>query len=116
MYLSLLQVTHCVSITVAADVVSYLSQVVKKVFAPLLHMEMRGGADCPPELVALCMHTLDFMSGLVPHDSTWLSCYSDLLNHHQVQMVLAIALYTGPAHIRHKVLNLIATLGFPADR
>ncbi|XP_063240436.1 uncharacterized protein LOC134541152 [Bacillus rossius redtenbacheri] len=91
-------------------------QTLRKVFAPLLGADS-AAEDCrSPDLVALYVHALDFVSGLAAHDSGWMSCYSDLLGRRSVQAVLATALYSGPLDVRMKVLALTSTVGFSAER
>lgn len=69
----------------------------------------------PSEVTGLYVHAVDLISDLAPHDGQWLKLYSDVLQHKQVQMVLAIALYMGEEDIKRRVLMLTGTVGFPAE-
>nr|CAD7572231.1 unnamed protein product [Timema californicum] len=92
------------------------SQVLQKVFQPLLCTEVKSGDNFfQSEVTALYVHSLDLMSDLASHDAQWLNLYSGLLQHKQVQMVLAVALYTGSEIIKKKVLSLTSTVGFPSE-
>nr|CAD7589645.1 unnamed protein product [Timema genevievae] len=91
-------------------------QVIQKVFQPLLCTEVKSGDNFfQSEVTALYVHSLDLMSDLASHDAQWLNLYSGLLQHKQVQMVLAVALYTGSEIIKKKVLFLTSTVGFPSE-
>nr|CAD7201792.1 unnamed protein product [Timema douglasi] len=91
-------------------------QVLQKVFQPLLCTEVKSGDNFfQSEVTALYVHSLDLMSDLASHDAQWLNLYSGLLQHKQVQMVLAVALYTGSEIIKKKVLSLTSTVGFPSE-
>nr|CAD7430871.1 unnamed protein product [Timema monikensis] len=92
------------------------TQVIQKVFQPLLCTEVKSGDNFfQSEVTALYVHSLDLMSDLASHDAQWLNLYSGLLQHKQVQMVLAVALYTGSETIKKKVLFLTSTVGFPSE-
>nr|CAD7260768.1 unnamed protein product [Timema shepardi] len=93
-----------------------LGTVIQKVFQPLLCTEVKSGDNFfQSEVTALYVHSLDLMSDLASHDAQWLNLYSGLLQHKQVQMVLAVALYTGSEIIKKKVLSLTSTVGFPSE-
>lgn len=51
---------------------------------------------------ALC-----FLSELVTKNPTWMSLYSEVLNHKHVYSVLAYIIYNGPKKMKQKVLDLI---------
>jgi hypothetical protein len=94
-----------------------VEQVVQRVFQPLLSVEPCNGENLFQGVVTgLCVHALDFISDLASHDGQWLKLYSDLLQHKQVQMILAVALYTGEEDIKRQVLMLTGTVGFPSER
>lgn len=94
-----------------------IEQVMQHVFQPLLSVEPRDGENFfQPEVTGLYVCALDFISDLASHDGQWLKLYSDLLQHKQVQMILAVGLYTGEENIKCKVLMLTGTVGFPAER
>lgn len=87
------------------------------VFQPLLVAEPRDRQNLfQVEVTELYVCALDFISDLATHDGQWLKLYSDLLQHKQVQMVLAIALDTGEEDVKRKVLLLTGTVGFPSER
>lgn len=56
------------------------------------------------------------MSELASQSAAWLSAYTSTLQHGQVHMALAVALYTGSEDIKMQVLGLTGTVGFPAER
>lgn len=94
-----------------------VKQVVQRVLQPLFSVEPHDRENLfQGEVTGLYVHALDFISDLAPHDGQWLKLYSDLLQHKQVQMVLAVALYTGEEDIKRRVLTLTGTVGFPAER
>jgi len=87
------------------------------VLQPLFSMDLHDQENLfQMEVTRLCVHTLDFISDIAPYDGQWLKLYSDLLQHKQVQMILAVALYTGEEDIKRRVLMLTGTVGFPAER
>ena len=89
----------------------------KEIFQPLYTLEIREGDNFfEKDVTTLFVHALDFMSSLTAHDARWLKLLSEFLQHKQVQMVLAVALYTGEENIKRQVLNLTGTVGFPAER
>lgn len=94
-----------------------IEQVMQHVFQPLLSAEPHDGENLfQTEVTGLYVCALDFISDLASHDGQWLKLYSDLLQHKQVQMILAVALYTGEENIKRQVLMLTGTVGFPAER
>jgi len=87
------------------------------VFNPLLSVESHDQRNLSKvEVTELYVCALDFISDLASHDGQWLKLYSDLLQHKQVQMVLAVALDTGEEDVKRKVLMLTGTVGFPSER
>jgi hypothetical protein len=87
------------------------------VFQPLLTLEPHDRRNLfQVEVTGLYVCALDFISDLATHDGQWLKLYSDLLQHKQVLMVLAIALDTGEEDVKRKVLMLTGTVGFPSER
>jgi hypothetical protein len=87
------------------------------VFQPLLSVEPNDRRNLlKVEVTELYVCALDFISDLATHDGQWLKFYSDLLQHKQVQMVLAVALDAGEEDVKRKVLMLIGTVGFPSER
>jgi hypothetical protein len=87
------------------------------VFQPLLLVEPCDRHNFfQVEVTELYVCALDFISDLATHDGQWLKLYSDLLQHKQVQMVLAIALDKGGEDVKRQVLMLTGTVGFPSER
>jgi hypothetical protein len=94
-----------------------IEQVMQHVFQPLLSVEPHDGENLfQAEVTGLYVCALDFISDLASHDGQWLKLYSDLLQYKQLQMILAVALYTGEENIKRQVLMLTGTVGFPAER
>ncbi|KDR18672.1 uncharacterized protein LOC110830635 [Zootermopsis nevadensis] len=95
---------------------SLKQQVIQRVLQPLFSVESQDRKHSfPSEVTSLYVHAVDLISDLAPHDGQWLKLYSDVLQHKQVQMVLAIALYMGEEDIKRRVLMLTGTVGFPAE-
>ncbi|PNF30554.1 hypothetical protein B7P43_G09938 [Cryptotermes secundus] len=95
---------------------SLKQQVMQNIFQPLLSVKPHDGENLfQTEVIGLYVCALDFISDLASHDGQWLKLYSDLLQHKQVQMILAVALYTGEENIKRQVLMLTGTVGFPAE-
>ncbi|PSN46209.1 hypothetical protein C0J52_13148 [Blattella germanica] len=91
-------------------------QTMQKIFQPLLTMEPKEGDNLfESEVTTYYVHALDFMSDLTSHDAHWMKLYSEILQHKQVQMVLAVALYTGKEDVKRQVLALTGTIAFPAE-
>lgn len=87
------------------------------VFRPLLSVEPHDRRNLSKvEVTELYVCALDFISDLATHDGQWLKLYSDLLQHKQVQMLLALALDAGEEDVKRKVLMLTGTVGFPSER
>ncbi|XP_068083238.1 protein CIP2A isoform X2 [Anabrus simplex] len=91
-------------------------QSIHRLFQQLLSAEPCGASNLfQEEVTKLYVHALDFISDLSSHNAKWMEVYSELLQHKQVQMVLAVALYTGEESIKRQVLTLTGTVGFPAE-
>lgn len=89
----------------------------QRVFQPLLSTEPRDRHNLfEVEVTGLYVCALDFISDLASHDGQWLKLYSDLLQHKQVQMIVAVALDRGEEEVKRKVLMLTGTVGFPSER
>jgi len=52
---------------------------------------------------------------LAANHSNWLTLYSELLSRKQVQMIIALALFTGDGEVKQKVLQLTSSIGFPQE-
>ncbi|XP_043271949.1 uncharacterized protein [Venturia canescens] len=64
---------------------------------------------------ALYIHALALTADHAAYDSTWLTLYSELLQKKQVQMIMALALYTAGSEVKQKVLQLTSSVGFPQE-
>jgi hypothetical protein len=91
--------------------------VIQRLLQPLFSLKHHDRENLfQGEVLGLYVHALDFISYLAPHDGQWLKLYSDLLQHKEVQMVLAVALYAGEEDIKRRVLMLTGTVGFSPER
>lgn len=65
--------------------------------------------------MTLHVHALSLTADLAMHDSNWLTLYSELLRKKQIQMVMALALFTGDLEVKQRVLQLTSSVGFPQE-
>lgn len=63
----------------------------------------------------LYVHALALTADLAANHSNWLTLYSELLSRKQVQMIIALALFTGDGEVKQKVLQLTSSIGFPQE-
>lgn len=63
----------------------------------------------------LYIHALALTADLAVNHSNWLTLYSELLSRKQVQMIIALALFTGDKEVKQKVLQLTSSIGFPQE-
>lgn len=63
----------------------------------------------------LYIHALALTADLAANHSNWLTLYSELLSRKQVQMIMALALYTGDGEVKQKALQLTSSIGFPQE-
>lgn len=64
---------------------------------------------------SLYIHALVLTADLAANHSNWLTLYSELLSTKQVQMIMALALFTGDGEVKQKVLQLTSSIGFPHE-
>lgn len=63
----------------------------------------------------LYIHALALTAELAATHSNWLTLYSELLSSKQVQVIIALALFTGDVEVKQKVLQLTSSIGFPQE-
>ena len=63
----------------------------------------------------LYIHALALTADLAEETSNWLTLYSELLSKKQVQMIIALALFTGDREVKLKVLQLTSSIEFPQE-
>lgn len=63
----------------------------------------------------LYIYALALTADLATSYSNWLTLYSELLSKKQIQMVMALALFTGDGEVKQKVLQLTSSTGFPQE-
>ena len=61
------------------------------------------------------IHALALIADLATNNSHWLTLYTEALQKKQLQMIMAIALFTGGTDVKQKVLQLTSTVGFPQE-
>ncbi|XP_024941774.1 uncharacterized protein LOC107268725 isoform X2 [Cephus cinctus] len=100
---------------------AFSEQMMRRMLSPLLEQdEISAGGDWPGNLfqdpaTSLYVHALSLTADLAAHNSNWLTLYAELLRKKQVQMVLALALFTGDGEVKQKVLQLTSSVGFPQE-
>ncbi|KYQ57917.1 Protein CIP2A [Trachymyrmex zeteki] len=65
--------------------------------------------------INLYIHALALTADLAANHSNWLTLYSELLSKKQIQMIIALALFTGDAEVKYKALQLTSSIGFPQE-
>lgn len=65
--------------------------------------------------INLYIYALALTADLATSHSNWLTLYSELLSRKQIQMILALALFTGDEEVKQKVLQLTSSTGFPQE-
>lgn len=96
-------------------------QAMRKLFRTMVeHEDSSNSNRWPTNLfndpaTALYVHALALTADHAAHDSAWLTLYSELLQKKQVQMVMALALYTADSEVKQKVLQLTSSVGFPQE-
>ncbi|XP_011499542.1 PREDICTED: protein CIP2A [Ceratosolen solmsi marchali] len=61
------------------------------------------------------IHALALIADLATNNTLWLTLYTELLQRKQMQIIMAIALFTGDSDVKQKVLQLTSTVGFPQE-
>lgn len=65
--------------------------------------------------MALYIHALALTSDLAIQNSNWQALYSELMRKKQVQMMIALVLFTGEGEVKQKSLQLLASVGTPQE-
>ncbi|XP_015172465.1 PREDICTED: uncharacterized protein LOC107064351 [Polistes dominula] len=99
---------------------TFSEQAMRKLLKPILEYEETTNRDWPGNLIQnsttnLYIHALVLTADLAANNSNWLTLYSELLRKKQIQMIMALALFTGDGEIKHKVLQLTSSVGFPQE-
>ncbi|XP_014223610.1 uncharacterized protein LOC106650209 [Trichogramma pretiosum] len=61
------------------------------------------------------IHALAFIADLAINNTHWLTLYTELLQKKQMQIIMAVALFSGDSEVKQKVLQLTSTVGFPQE-
>ncbi|KAF7411843.1 hypothetical protein HZH66_000739 [Vespula vulgaris] len=99
---------------------TFSEQAMRKLLKPILEYEETTNRDWPGNLIQnsttnLYIHALVLTADLAANNSNWLTLYSELLRKKQIQMIMALALFTGDGEIKQKVLQLTSSVGFPQE-
>ncbi|XP_012273596.1 protein CIP2A [Orussus abietinus] len=100
---------------------AFTEQTMRDLLIPILEREeIRAEEDWPRNLfhdpsTTLYVHALALTADLAPHNSNWLTLYSELLQCKQMQMVMAVALLNGDIEVKQKILLLPLSVGFPQE-
>ncbi|XP_066586572.1 protein CIP2A homolog L [Prorops nasuta] len=94
----------------------FSEHLMKEIFRPLLSFET--SKECwPSNLIcdtstSFYIHALALTANLAAKNSSWLTLYTELLDKKQVQMVIALGLFTGDVETKQKVLQLNLSTGY----
>ncbi|KAL6260355.1 hypothetical protein P5V15_007885 [Pogonomyrmex californicus] len=98
---------------------SFNEHAMRRLFSHLLNNEFSAAGDWTGNFIQnatnLYIHALALTADLAANHSNWLTLYSELLSRKQVQMIIALALFTGDSEVKQKILQLTSSIGFPQD-
>ncbi|EFN73679.1 Protein KIAA1524-like protein [Camponotus floridanus] len=99
---------------------SFSEHVMRRIFIRVLDNEFSAAGDWTGNFVQnasinLYIYALALTADLATSHSNWLTLYSELLSRKQIQMILALALFTGDEEVKQKVLQLTSSTGFPQE-
>ncbi|EFN82611.1 uncharacterized protein LOC105185017 [Harpegnathos saltator] len=99
---------------------SFSEHEMRILFSHMLDNEFSAAGDWTGNFIQntsinLYIHALVLTADLAANHSNWLTLYSELLSRKQVQMTMALALFTGDSEVKQKVLQLTSSVGFPQE-
>ncbi|XP_015512989.2 protein CIP2A homolog [Neodiprion lecontei] len=100
---------------------TFTDQAMRQILRPVLEESEAATCEAVPgnlfqdPATTLHVHALSLTADLATHDSNWLTLYSELLRKKQIQMVMALALFTGDGDVKQRVLQLPSSVGFPQE-
>ncbi|XP_029668888.1 uncharacterized protein LOC115238883 [Formica exsecta] len=99
---------------------SFSEHAMRRLFSRMLDNEFPAAGDWTGNFVQnastnLYIYALALTADLATSYSNWLTLYSELLSKKQIQMVMALALFTGDGEVKQKVLQLTSSTGFPQE-
>ncbi|XP_011872879.1 PREDICTED: uncharacterized protein LOC105564808 [Vollenhovia emeryi] len=99
---------------------SFNEHLMHKLFSHVLDNDVSAAGDWTGNFIQnvstnLYIHALALTADLAANNSNWLTLYSELLSRKQVQMIIALALFTGDEEVKQKALHLTASIGFPHE-
>ncbi|KMQ95178.1 protein cip2a [Lasius niger] len=99
---------------------SFSEHAMRRLFNRVLDNEFSAAGDWTGNFIQnastnLYIHALALTADLATNHSNWLTLYSELLSRKQMQMVMALALFTGDGEVKQKVLQLTSSIGFPQE-
>ncbi|KAK9505034.1 hypothetical protein O3M35_009184 [Rhynocoris fuscipes] len=101
---------------ISEAIISSLKQIdLEKLFLPLKTPLLKDTNLFQEPIYTFFVQALYFLTELAEKETSWFLMYRELLRERQLQMVLSVALYTGPEEIKKKVLALTGTTGFSTD-
>ncbi|XP_032683853.1 uncharacterized protein LOC116850095 isoform X2 [Odontomachus brunneus] len=99
---------------------SFSEHEMRRLFSHMLNNDFSAAGDWTGNFIQnastnLYIHALVLTADLAANHSNWLTLYSELLSSKQVQMIMALALFTGDSEVKQKVLQLTSSVGFPQE-
>ncbi|KAK0178636.1 hypothetical protein PV327_007512 [Microctonus hyperodae] len=100
---------------------AFSEQTMRRLLRPMLEQEnLISGDNLPGDLVGdsattLHIYALALTAELAMQNSSWLTLYSELIQKKQIQMMIALALFTGDGEVKQKCLQLMALVSFPQE-
>ncbi|XP_071564296.1 uncharacterized protein [Temnothorax nylanderi] len=99
---------------------SFSEHAMRKLFSHVLDNDFSAAGDWTGNFIQnvstnLYIHALALTADLAANHSNWLTLYSELLSRKQMQMIIALALFTGDGEVKQKVLQLTSSIGFPQE-
>ncbi|XP_072765120.1 protein CIP2A homolog L [Anoplolepis gracilipes] len=98
---------------------SFSEYAMRRLFSRMLDNEFSAAGDWTGNFqnasTNLYIYALALTADLATSYSNWLTLYSELLSRKQIQMVMALALFTGDGEVKQKVLQLTSSTGFPQE-
>ncbi|KAK0170801.1 hypothetical protein PV328_008599 [Microctonus aethiopoides] len=100
---------------------AFSEQTMRRLLRPMLEQEnLISGDNLPADLIGdsattLHIYALALTADLAVQNSSWLTLYSELIQKKQIQMMIALALFTGDGEVKQKCLQLMASVSFPQE-
>ncbi|KYN00114.1 PREDICTED: protein CIP2A homolog [Cyphomyrmex costatus] len=99
---------------------SFNENAMRKLFNHVLDNELSTSGNWTKNFMQntstnLYIHALALTADLAANHSNWLTLYSELLSKKQIQMIIALALFTGDGEVKQKALQLTSSIGFPQE-